>query len=276
MMVLPRILLTNDDGIRAPGLWSLYHALKGLGEVIVVAPESMRSATGMSLTLHKPLRLKQVIHGGVRAYAVSGTPSDCIILAVNRVLRGVKPDIIASGINEGENVSFQAIYGSGTVAAAVRAAIMGIPAAAFSLKLPESGPVGGGWLKARMDEAGPIAAEVVSWILEKGLPEGVDYLNVNFPERLSPSTPVRITSVYRARYREIVVERRDPKNRPYYWIHGKLLPRESFSMDSDVYSIFVEGAISISPMRFDASAPIGREPLNDLVMRLKSRRLFSQ
>jgi 5'-nucleotidase len=271
-MVLPRILLTNDDGIRRPGLWSLYHALKGLGEVVVVAPEAVRSATGMSLTLHKPLRLKQVVHGGVRAYAVSGTPSDCIILGVNRVLRGVRPDIIVSGINEGENASYQAIYGSGTVAAAVRAAIMGIPAAAFSLTLPESGVVDGGWLKARMDEAASFAAEIVGWILEKGLPEGVDYLNVNFPEKLSSSTPVRITRVFKARYREMVMERRDPKNKPYYWIYGELLPRESFSRDTDVYAVFVEGAISISPMRVDSSTSVGVDLLKDLLESLNRRR----
>ncbi|MEM1944722.1 MAG: 5'/3'-nucleotidase SurE [Nitrososphaerota archaeon] len=269
---MPKILLTNDDGVRRPGLWSLYYALQHLGDVTIVAPESMRSATGMSLTLHKPLRLRQVIHNGERAYSVSGTPSDCIILGIRRILRDREPDIVVSGINEGENASSQAIYGSGTVAAAIRAAILGIPAIAFSQALPEKGGISGRQLKAMMGEAAKVAAEIVGWVMENGLPEGVDYLNVNFPEKLSSTTPIRITRVLKARYVEMVLERRDPKNKPYYWIYGELFPREKFTVDSDVHSLFVEGTISISPMKVDSSAGVEPAKLAGLVERINRGR----
>ncbi|GBC68367.1 5'-nucleotidase SurE [archaeon HR01] len=261
---MARILLTNDDGVRRPGLWLLHHVLWGLGDVVVVAPESMRSATGMSLTLHKPLRIRQLRHQGFKAYSVSGTPSDCVILAVNKIMRE-RPDILVSGINEGENVSYQAIYGSGTVAAAIRAALLGIPSAAFSLDLPRRRPLDPALLRARMAEAARVAGAIVRYILEEGLPEGVDYLNVNFPEDISASTPIRITRVHTARYREVVDERRDPVNRPYYWIYGELLPGESFRPGTDVYAVFVEKAVSISPMRVDAAADVETYRLNRLV-----------
>lgn len=268
-----KILLTNDDGVRRPGLWLLHNTLLELGEVVVVAPESMRSATGMSLTLHKPLRIRRVTHQGFKAYSVSGTPSDCVILAVRRIMEE-RPDILVSGINEGENVSYQAIYGSGTVAAAIRAALLEIPSIAFSLSLPDKHPLDPSLLRARMAEATRIAGAITRYILEKGLPEGVDYLNVNFPEDISSATPIHITRVHTARYREVVDERRDPRNRLYYWIYGELLPRESFPPGTDVYSVFVEKAISISPMRVDAAADIEPSSLSDLLEYLAARKVY--
>ncbi|MEM2095429.1 MAG: 5'/3'-nucleotidase SurE [Candidatus Caldarchaeum sp.] len=252
---MKRILLTNDDGITRPGLWALYDVLKEFGEVLVVAPESARSATGMSITLHKPLRMKRVSIHGTTAYACSGTPSDCVILAVNKLFAGKLPDLVVSGINEGNNVSLQAVYGSGTVAAAVRAALLGVPAAAFSLASKEEEPASFGWFRKAMRRAAGRAGPIVEWLLTNGMPEDVDYLSVNFPPEVNHQTPVKFTRAGRIRYREMVEERQDPQRRIYYWLHGKLIPESEFEPDTDVYALFVEKAVSVSPMRLDTSAP---------------------
>lgn len=248
-----RILLTNDDGITRPGLWALYNVVKDLGEVYVVAPESARSATGMSITLHKPLRLKRLLIHGSTAYACSGTPSDCVIVAVNKVLSGKPPDLIISGINEGNNVSLQAVYGSGTVAAAVRGALIGVPSAAFSLASRENEPLSFSWLKEATGRAAERARPFIEWLLNNGMPKGVDYFNVNFPPEVNSQTPVKVTKAGKIRYTEMVNERQDPQGRLYYWLHGKLVPEEMFEPDTDVYALFVERAISVSPMRLNTS-----------------------
>jgi len=255
---LKQILLTNDDGVRRPGLWRLYEVLKSVGEVCVVAPESARSATGMSITLHKPLRLRKTLVNGVKAFACSGTPSDCVIVGLRKVLGGSPPDLVVSGINEGNNVSLQAVYGSGTVAAAVRAALMGIPSVAFSLAFPEETQVSHAWLRRRMRDAADRAKPIVEWVLANGLPAGVDYLNINFPPDVDADTPVKVTRAAVARYVEVVEERRDPRKQPYYWLYGHLLGENEMEPGTDAYAVFVEDAISITPMRVDASLVEGR------------------
>ncbi|MDW8083986.1 MAG: 5'/3'-nucleotidase SurE [Candidatus Caldarchaeum sp.] len=243
---MTRILLTNDDGVRRIGLWSLYEVLKPLGDVYVVAPESEKSAVGMSITLHKPLRIRRYrIHGTV-AYACSGTPSDSVITAVRKIMPE-PPDLVVSGINEGNNVSLQAVYGSGTVAAAIRASLMGYPSVAFSLCLSEAGPVAVSWMKKAMKTAASKAKPIIEYLLRNKLPAGVDYLNVNFPYEVSEETRYVLTSTARARYRELVEERIDPRGRPYYWLKGKLL--ENLEPGTDAHAIFVEKAISVTPMK---------------------------
>jgi 5'-nucleotidase len=257
---LRTILLTNDDGVTRPGLWALYEELTRLGEVVVVAPESARSATGMSITLHKPLRVKKILVRGRRAYSCSGTPSDCVIIALRTILKNTRPALVVSGINEGNNVSLQAVYGSGTVAAAVRAALMGIPAAAFSLAFRENTPVNTSWLRRAMPIAAKRSAEIVERLLEMNLPRGVDYLNVNFPPDVGPDTPVKITRAARTRYEEVVEERRDPRFKKYYWLHGRLHELEP---GTDAYEVLAAGNISITPMKVDASVtdPVASEIL---------------
>ncbi len=251
---MKKILLTNDDGITRPGLWSLYDVLRGLGDVKVVAPESARSSTGMGITLHKPLRLKRLSIHGTKAYACSGTPSDCVIIAMRKVFEEEKPDLIVSGINEGDNVSLQAIYGSGTVAAAVRGALMNIPSVAFSLAIKENEPVKPRWLREAMYRAAARAKPIVEWCLRNGLPEGVDYLNINFPPTINDKTPIKLTKVAKARYRELVSEKMDPRGKPYYWLYGMLLEDDDIKPGTDAYAVFVEGSISISPMKVDTLA----------------------
>ncbi|MDJ0273366.1 MAG: 5'/3'-nucleotidase SurE [Candidatus Caldarchaeum sp.] len=250
---MKKILLTNDDGVLKTGLWALYDVLKDLGEVTVVAPESMRSAVGMSITLHKPLRLRKIRVGGKVAYSCSGTPSDCVIIAVRQVYRGKGPDLVVSGINEGNNVSLQSVYGSGTIGAVIRASLMGYPAAAFSLALPEDRIPSAEWMKTMMAKAAAKAKPVISYLLKHGLPQGVDYLNINFPHELTDSTPYVITKTARNRYREMVEERIDPRGKPYYWLKGEL--RSDLEPGTDAYAVFMEKAISITLMKTDTSAP---------------------
>jgi len=247
---LQTILLTNDDGVTRPGLWAFYERLKRFGDVVVVAPESARSATGMSITLHKPLRIKKIAVGGRRAYACSGTPSDCVIIALRTILKEKPPKLVVSGINEGNNVSLQAVYGSGTVAAAVRAALMGIPAAAFSLSFFENKPFNHSWFRRAVSAAAERSAFIVERLLETGLPRGVDYLNVNYPPNVGPDTPVKITRAARTRYEELVDVRMDPRFKHYYWLHGKL---QELEPGTDAYEVLAAGNISITPMRVDAS-----------------------
>ncbi|MEM0440523.1 MAG: 5'/3'-nucleotidase SurE [Candidatus Caldarchaeum sp.] len=248
---MKKILLTNDDGFRRPGLWALHEELKDLGEVTIVAPESEKSAVGMSITLHKPIRLRKYRIRGAVVYACSGTPSDCIIMAM-RKLFDEPPDIVVSGINEGNNVSLQAVYGSGTVAAAIRASLMGVKATAFSLSLGEDGLISSEDLKKAMKIAASKAKPIVEYILTKGLPKGVDYFNVNFPHDIRPETPYMLTKTAVARYRELVEERIDPRRKPYYWLKGRLL--EELEPGTDAHAVFVEKAVAVSPMKTNTTS----------------------
>ena len=164
------ILLTNDDGIHAPGLWALYRALKSDHNLVVVAPERERSAVGHGITLHKPLRAYKVtVNGGDEGWAVTGTPADCVKLSMVELL-GRRPDLVISGINPGANVGVNLNY-SGTVAAAKEAALYGVPALAVSVQSPEN---------PFYDDAARFVAQLVPTLRAKGLPAGV-FLNINLP-----------------------------------------------------------------------------------------------
>jgi len=267
---LRKILLTNDDGVGKYGLWVLYEEIKSLGDVTVVAPESARSSTGMSLTFHKALRIKKIMIRGKVAYAVSGNPADCISLGIYRILNGRKPDLVVSGINEGDNISIQAVYSSGTVAAAVHAAIMGIPSIAFSLHIPENNWEERREIKLRMVKAAEVAGRITKWLMEKGLPEGVDYINVNFPYEIDRKTDIEITTLSKARYNDFIIERRDPRGKPYYWQWGKLKPVTEFKPGTDAYALFVEKKISISPMSLDTSVKASENLLEEIRRFIKS------
>lgn len=252
-MQRPLVLVTNDDGIDAVGIRAFVGALKHVGELLVVAPERKRSAAGMSLTFHKPLRIQQRSSHVGREYAVSGSPADCVLVAVKKLLRGKLPDVVASGINYGDNVTAQSLYASGTVAAALQGAIEGIPSVAFSLAIPNNHPPPEDRLTESYAAAAVHARKIVQWICVNGLPDGVDYLNVNFPLSVKKETRSRITSLGRLRYDNRVLSRRDPLGRSYHWLHGYMLKKRSFPKGTDVHAIFVEGRVSITPMRLSSS-----------------------
>jgi 5'-nucleotidase len=239
-----RILVTNDDGINAPGILALKQALDPLGEVFVVAPERPRSAAGHAITLHKPLRItRSPLLDGSSGWAVSGTPTDSACLGFDVVMEG-RADLVFSGINSGPNLGWDVTY-SGTVAAALEGAILGVPAVAISLA-GEREP----WDYA---PAAAFARKLAEQIAIHGM-ERWTLLNVNVPP--VPQTEiagVSITNQGRRQYVDRIDHRVDPWGRDYYWLHGRL--HEADADDgSDVHAV-LENRISVTPIHLDLTAP---------------------
>lgn len=230
------ILVTNDDGVESSGIRTLAKHLKKLGNVWVVAPERPQNAMGRAITLHKPLRLKQV---GRQVFSVNGTPSDCVILAAGRVLRDRPVHLLVSGINKGLNLGDD-VTNSGTVAAALEGAIRGIPSMAVSLD---------GLKRFRFPAAARVAVEVATLILKDGLPTDT-LLNVNVPDVPAEGvTGMQITSLSRRRYDNSVIEHVDPRGSAYYWIAGEQVTWNRRN-NSDVDAIAAK-QISLTPLHFD-------------------------
>jgi 5'-nucleotidase len=263
------ILLTNDDGIEAPGLQELLAVLSPLARVTVFAPDHNWSAAGHTKTMHKPLRVTQqplsldgnekagAGRGEVEAYTTTGAPSDCVALALLGLLPE-KPDMVVSGINQGANLGHDLTY-SGTVAAAMEAVISGLPAVAVSLDSFES---------QEFAFAARAAARVVEQVLVRGLPPGT-MLNVNVPSR--PPDQIRglaITRLGRRVYRDVLVVREDPRGRPYYWIGGEP-PSGHPDQGTDIWAM-ANGYVSVTPLHLDMTAydlvpELQEWPLEDLV-----------
>lgn len=234
------ILVTNDDGITAPGIRALIEAVKPLGKIVVVAPDSPQSGKGHAITIGVPLRLDPVsIFEGIEAWQCSGTPVDCVKLARDKVLHR-RPDICVSGINHGANHSINIIY-SGTMSAAMEAAIEGIPSAGFSY-LDYS-------FDADFTIARQVAAEVTRKMLESDLPAG-SLFNVNIPIAGSREFKgIKICRQANAKYVEEFDERRDPHGKKYFWLTGKFQTQDS-GEDTDVWALENNYA-SLVPVKFD-------------------------
>jgi 5'-nucleotidase len=252
----PLVMVTNDDGVFSPGIVALADALASHANVTVIAPEGQQSAAGMSLTFHRPLRVEKVLVHGRACYAVSGSPADSVMVGVNKMLPR-HPDMVVSGINMGENLTIQDILASGTAAAAMEAALLGIPSIAFSMEVPSNKRFSHGLKDSRFDLPALVAAQITLEVLEHGLPNAVNLLNVNFPWNTQRGTKVKLTSIEVRKYRDYVIERKDPRGRPYYWVWGARLP--TFKKDSDVYAVHQLGAISISPLSLDLTPTVARE-----------------
>jgi 5'-nucleotidase len=237
---LPVILITNDDGIMAPGILSLVEAVKDLGKVVVVAPDKPQSGMGHAITIGLPLRLHPVtLFKGVEAWQCSGTPVDCVKLAVDKVLHR-KPDICLSGINHGANHSINVIY-SGTMSAAVEAAIESIPSAGFSL-LDHS-------VEADFAGARKYARLVVQYMLKTKLDKHT-VLNVNIPAVPTEIIKgVRICKQAYAKYEEDFVERSDPNGKKYFWLTGEFVNFDK-GRDTDVWAL-EHNYVSVVPVQFD-------------------------
>jgi len=232
----PIILVSNDDGFRSEGIVALSEALAPLGTVYVVAPDRERSAAGHSLTLSHPLRVEKV---GQRIYAVDGTPTDCVNLAVNGILRKKKIDILVAGINKGGNMGDDITY-SGTVSAAMEGTLLGIPSVAVSLASRNH---------FQFDAAAEFAARVARKVLSRGLPKDT-LLNVNLPDVAGGEIRgVKITRQGKRIYGEAVVEKRDPRGRKYYWIGGDTLQTQDVP-GSDLEAV-EQNYISITPIHLD-------------------------
>ena len=236
----PIILVTNDDGVSAPGIRSLVEAVKDLGKVVVVAPDKPQSGMGHAITIGHPLRLYEVdIFDGIEAYACSGTPVDCVKLSVDKVLHR-KPDICISGVNHGANHSINVIY-SGTMSAAMEAAIESIPAIGFSLLDYSAQP--------DFSASQHYARLLVKKVLSKKMPQHF-LLNVNIP-KLPPEQikGYKICKQAYAKYKESFIERTDPHNRNYYWLTGEFVNFDK-SRDTDVWAL-ANNYVSVVPVQFD-------------------------
>ncbi len=261
------VMVTNDDSVQSNGIIELARAAGRHAEAIIVAPEQPQSATALSMTFHKPLRVNRVRRDKFECYAVSGSPGDCVMIGVNKVLPR-RPDLVVSGINIGDNNTFQDILASGTVAAALEAAITGIPAIAFSMEVSGESLFALEYDQPDFSNAGVIAGEIIRDVLENGMPKGADILNVNFPPKVDPTTPIRLTEVGRRKYADKVIVRRDPRGRAYYWLFGERLTK--FPPNTDVEAVVVKRNVSITPMVLSMSGPITRD-LEDLRERVEAR-----
>lgn len=236
MAVAPLILVSNDDGIHSEGIIALAQALEGLGEVIVVAPDREQSAMSHALTLHRPLRVNA---RGPNRYAVDGTPTDCVNLAINGILTR-KPTLVVSGINTGANLGDDVTY-SGTVSAAMEGTLLGIPSIAVSLV---------GRHDFTFTIAADFAAKVAARVLRDGLPPDT-LLNVNVPQPPAGRKVggVELTRMGRRRYSDAIVEKLDPRGKKYYWIGGGELDFED-TPGTDYHAISHD-LISITPIHMD-------------------------
>ncbi|RJQ49955.1 MAG: 5'/3'-nucleotidase SurE [Nitrospiraceae bacterium] len=239
---MPMILVTNDDGISSPGLKILAKRLKSAGDVYVVAPETEQSAVAHALTLHRPLRAQRVRNN---TFHVNGTPTDCVIIAVSKLLPQ-RPDLIVSGINFGANLGDDITY-SGTVAAAMEGTLLGIPSIAISLIRDDRESSSSRKNMLRFRGAADFASSIVQKVLKKGLPEDT-LLNVNVPNT-ADIRGVKFTRQGKLVYDNPVHERVDPRGRKYYWISGGV-PRWETGEDTDFDAIH-KGYISVTPVHLD-------------------------
>lgn len=245
-MARPLILVSNDDGITAPGIRTLVRVAMKVGEVVVVAPDSPQSGMGHAITIGNTLRLDKSIaleDLGVEAYECSGTPADCVKLAKHHVLRDRQPDLVVSGINHGSNSSISVLY-SGTMSAAIEAAIEGLPAIGFSLC-----DYGHGADFSHVEE---YVEKIIREAIENRIPEKTA-LNVNFPKKSEePIKGIKVCRQARAKWQEEFDERLDPHNRKYYWMTGSFVNFDK-GEDTDEWAL-VNNYISIVPCQFDMTA----------------------
>ena len=249
MHMKPSILLTNDDGVSSIGLWAAYDALKSIADVTVVAPATQQSAVGRSISIFEPLRANQVMINGEKAWSVAGKPTDAVIIGLYSLK--LNPALVVSGINIGENLSFESIMTSGTVGAALEASNQGTKGIAFSLQVEDQGdkfddPRTHG---QSFNEAKKIVRDVVSRVLKSGFPSRADVINVNIPSQVKGG--YEVTRLARKLFHTGVEKRLDPRGRPYFWINGPLV--EDAEEGTDVHSVR-KGNISVTPITLDCTA----------------------
>ena len=241
----PLILVTNDDGITATGIRVLVELMQTLGEVIVVAPNSPQSGMGHAITIGEPLRLYSTdIFENVDEYECSGTPADCVKLAKHHVLKDRTPDLVVSGINHGSNSSISVLY-SGTMSAAIEAAIEGIPAIGFSLCDFRE--------QASFDHVREFVLTVVKEALTQGIPRGVA-LNVNFPAQSDqPIRGIKVCRQAHAKWQEKFDYRKDPYGRGYFWMAGDFINHDHDKEDTDEWALS-QNYVSVVPCQYDLTA----------------------
>jgi 5'-nucleotidase len=250
---MAHILITNDDGIQAEGLRALVTAMEGAGTISVVAPSQERSASAQSLTLRQPIFWEQIAE---REWAVEGTPTDAVILAIHKLLPN-RPDLVISGINRGGNLGENIFY-SGTVGAAMEAAINHVPAIAISVAHKGKG--------IRFERAAKFARELAQLVLAEGMPQGV-LLNVNVP--LTWNGSVRFTRQSKKITRNVLQEGSDPRGRSFFWLHEQEHV-EGLDPESDYAAVF-DGAVSMTPLHLDRTHETSLNHLSHWASKLESK-----
>lgn len=240
----PLILVTNDDGMFAPGIKRLVSIARDLGEVIVVAPNSPQSAKGHAVTLSDPIRLNKVnVFEGIEAYECSGTPVDCVKLAKNILLKNRRIDLCVSGINHGSNASINILY-SGTISAAMEASIEGVDSIGFSLEDYS--------MEANFDPATPWVKAIMEYVLSHGM-VNTNLLNVNIPHpQFGPIKGVKVCRQSEGRWEEEFVEGEDPRGQKFYWLTGNFVTSDT-GPDTDIFAL-KEGYISVVPSLHDLTS----------------------
>jgi 5'-nucleotidase len=231
----PLILVTNDDGINAPGIHALFKAMSEIGDAYIVAPDRERSAVGHMLTMHRPLKVEELRD---HVFSANGTPTDCVAIGVNKILPR-KPDLVAAGINRGANLGDDVTY-SGTVSAAMEGTLLGVPSFAISLA---------GEKPYHYDIAEPYALEIAGYILETKLPDDT-LLNVNVPNKPKDAIKgIRITTQGRRAYDNAIHDIYSPIGEKHFWIGGgKPLWEQGDDMDMQAV---IEGYVSVTPVHLD-------------------------
>jgi 5'-nucleotidase len=237
----PLILVTNDDGITSNGIKTLIGVAKEFGNVVVVAPDSPQSGMGHAITIGNPLRLeKATLFEGIDAYECTGTPADCVKLAKNFLMESKKPDLVLSGINHGSNTSVSVLY-SGTMSAAIEAAMEGIPAIGFSVCDYDH--------QTDMSHTEPYIRQIIGQVLEYGMKKGVA-LNVNFPKKADQELRgIKVCRQAKAMWQEKFDLRHDPYGGRYFWMAGEFLNQDT-GEDTDEWAV-QNGYVSIVPCQYD-------------------------
>ena len=251
-----RILVSNDDGINARGLKVLERVAKTLSkDVWVVAPETEQSGASHSLTLHEPLRIRRL---SSRRFAVRGTPTDCVMLAIYHIIKGAQPGLVLSGVNRGANIGDDVTY-SGTIAAAMEGAILGVPSIALSQSLRGDHPV-------KWSTAEHFAPDIIRHLLESGWPNQV-LININFPDLVESAVKgVKVTVQGRRDVRDLMIDDRvDARGIPYYWLGFRHQAGAPPAAESDLAAV-ADGHISLTPLQLDLTHDKTRRDLGRVFM----------
>ncbi|WP_432644768.1 5'/3'-nucleotidase SurE [Methanobrevibacter sp.] len=249
-----KTLISNDDGITASGILASKKAMENLCDTYVIAPETQQSGIGHALTLFEPLRVNEhVLRDGSIGYGVSGTPTDAVTIALFEIM-DEKPDIMISGINTGFNIGKAELTTSGTLGAAIEAASFGIPTIAISQEVTQDDvKFENGKVEVDFDFAVKMLNKLAKIVLKKGLPEGIDLLNVNVPANPSDDE-FEVVELGNRMYSPVVEQRLDPRGKPYYWIDGELY--ELNKPGSDGYELRMNQKTTITPLKIDLTSDL--------------------
>lgn len=247
-----RILITNDDGVNSSGIMAAKKAVEDLGKIDVVAPATQQSGIGHALTLFEPIRVtSNNLIDGTEAYSVSGTPTDAVIIGIYE-LTDEKPDLLISGINIGENLGMSELTTSGTIGAAMEAAVHGVNALSVSLQVNRGDiKFHDGYVDVDFSHAQKMTRKVSNMIIQKGLPDGVDFLNLNVPSN-PKNDDLKLTVLGRRMYQIHIEKRLDPRGRPYYWIDGDSIEDDKWG--TDVHVLKRENCATITPISMDSTS----------------------